>query len=533
MPSAIDSALGTAQLVAAFSGVPVASGVVMLLQSINNTCSQVAVHKAKSAQLAQRCTTLLNMINEHSTAFVGTDIIKNLDELEAVLSSVHQRVQRWTRCGKVERFMKNWKIERDLDKCHADVNVAVECLQLTSPMNIIKMQQQSIDLMRRHQTVMEEGLQQLLITPRDVEHAAQQHEQGGSAARELMKFGQEHLVQIRGKQSVAASSPNFFGEYLFESRESSCPPSPVTTVQNQLEQALLDLHRLTKIPPTIPILNNQVQRANSLPTSWGRHSAVFEGSWLGGKKVALKTLRVVDERDPRSKTLQARFEHEITVWSKLKHENVLTLYGIVTNMGPIHIVSPWQGNDTVLTYRRNNPHVNPLELLRQAAKGLEYLHDNQIVHGHIQCNNLLVSSEGVVTVCDFGLTQVLVDVVGRGTLDMLTTTSAIRWFAPELSNGEEAELTKHTDVFAFGMSILELLTLKPPYSHRKRDVIVMQDLQEGRLPLRPEEPEAIPWMTDGLWATLHGRCWAIQSENRLTIAELSLHLEEVSASLSK
>lgn len=64
-------------------------------------------------------------------------------------------------------------------------------LQLTSPMNIIKMQQQSIDLMRRHQTVMEEGLQQLLITPRDVEHAAQQHEQGGSAARELMKFGQE------------------------------------------------------------------------------------------------------------------------------------------------------------------------------------------------------------------------------------------------------------------------------------------------------------------------------------------------------
>ena len=125
------------------------------------------------------------------------------------------------------------------------------------------------------------------------------------------------------------------------------------------------------------------------------------------------------------------------------------------------------------------------------------------------------------------------DVVGRGTLDILTTTSAIRWFAPELSNGEEAELTKHTDVFAFGMSILELLTLKSPYSHRKRDVIVMQDLQEGRLPLRPEEPEAIPWMTDGLWATLHGRCWAIQSENRLTIAELSLYLEEVSASLSK
>jgi len=126
-----------------------------------------------------------------------------------------------------------------------------------------------------------------------------------------------------------------------------------------------------------------------------------------------------------------------------------------------------------------------------------------------------------------------VDVVGRATLDILTTTSAIRWFAPELSNGEEAELTKHTDIFAFGMSILELLTLKPPYSHRKRDVVVMQDLQERRLPLRPEEPEAMPWMTDDLWATLHDKCWAIQPENRMTIAELSLYLEVVSTSLSK
>jgi len=49
--------------------------------------------------------------------------------------------------------------------------------------------------MRQHQMTMEEGLQQLLITPRDVEQAVQQHEQGGSAARELMKLGQEVIWQ--------------------------------------------------------------------------------------------------------------------------------------------------------------------------------------------------------------------------------------------------------------------------------------------------------------------------------------------------
>ena len=90
---------------------------------------------------------------------------------------------------------------------------------------------------------------------------------------------------MRG-ELLTTSSANVFGKAVVESPESTCPPSPVTlTVQSQLEQALLDLHRLTNIPPTIPILNNQIKKQSSLPTSWGRHSAVFEGSWLGGKKV--------------------------------------------------------------------------------------------------------------------------------------------------------------------------------------------------------------------------------------------------------
>lgn len=45
MPTAIDSTLGALQLAATLSGVPFASGAVMLLQSISATCSQVAVHK--------------------------------------------------------------------------------------------------------------------------------------------------------------------------------------------------------------------------------------------------------------------------------------------------------------------------------------------------------------------------------------------------------------------------------------------------------------------------------------------------------
>lgn len=75
------------------------------------------------------------------------------------------------------------------------------------------------------------------------------------------------------------------GRQVDQSPASSLPPSPITTVQSQIEQALLNLHRLTNIPPTIPILNNQVKVTNWSSVRCGLYSQIYEGRWLGGKKV--------------------------------------------------------------------------------------------------------------------------------------------------------------------------------------------------------------------------------------------------------
>lgn len=49
-----------------------------------------------------------------------------------------------------------------------------------------------------------------------------------------------------------------------------------------------------------------------------------------------------------------RFEAEIRVWDKLDHPNILTFYGIVTNLGQIHMVSPWQESGNVLELVQNS-----------------------------------------------------------------------------------------------------------------------------------------------------------------------------------
>ncbi|KAG0706407.1 kinase-like domain-containing protein [Suillus ampliporus] len=497
----VSPALGVLEVAGAASGVPYAQGAGMALQAINTACNQVAIHKRKSAQLALRCTSLLNLISDHAVGPTCDEMQSSLEDAEFVLHAVRDRIQKWSRYGKVRSFLKSSQIENDLDRCQNDVNAAMERLHVKNPLSVMIMQKQSMDIMKMNHDRIEERLAQLMITPQQVWNAVQQHNSGGQDALDLMRTGQERLIQLRlqSPPEVSQSPDRMLFEGPMVESPTSSRSSSLVTVQTQIQSALTDLRRLTNIPPTLKVLDNQV------------------------KKVALKTLRIITN-PTKAARMTRRYEHEINVWAKLKHDNILIIYGVITNLGPIHIVSAWQENGNVLEYRIKNLDINPLTLLTQAARGIEYLHGSNIVHGNLKCNNMLVSSEGVVCIGDFGHTQVLDEVLGRDALTAYTGSSNVRWNAPELLGGDDVKPTKASDVFAFGMSILELVTKQAPYSHRKRDLTVIMDISDGRLPLRPSEPADVSrWLHDELWKVLN-RCWCYKAEERMSIEEVTICL---------
>ena len=71
---------------------------------------------------------------------------------------------------------------------------------------MLRMQQHSIDMMKQHQVVLTETLQQLLISPREIERAVQQHISGGNAAYELMRLGQEVRFPLPSGTRVLTNS---------------------------------------------------------------------------------------------------------------------------------------------------------------------------------------------------------------------------------------------------------------------------------------------------------------------------------------
>ena len=126
------------------------------------------------------------------------------------------------------------------------------------------------------------------------------------------------------------------------------------------------------------------------------------------------------------------------------------------------------------TYHRGVAHIG-----RQAASALAYAHARGIVHRDIKPSNLLLDTEGVVWVSDFGLARVDEDDLTR-TGDILGT---LRYMAPERFRGRG---DARADLYSLGLTLYELLVLRPAFDSHDR-VALSEQIKN----LEPSRPRSI------------------------------------------
>lgn len=135
---------------------------------------------------------------------------------------------------------------------------------------------------------------------------------------------------------------------------------------------------------------------------------------------------------------------------------------------PLQDVSQSNGSRTDADESHARPPEGPsyvrcvAEFGRQVADALHYAHDRGVLHRDVKPGNLIVDSQGVVWVADFGLAKTVEhDDVSR-TGDVLGT---IRYMAPEQFRGE---YDARSDIYSLGLTLYELLTLRTAYDDKER-----------------------------------------------------------------
>ena len=169
-----------------------------------------------------------------------------------------------------------------------------------------------------------------------------------------------------------------------------------------------------------------------------------------------------------------RFVQEAKAASGLNHPNIITIYEIDQSESTPFIATEFIDGSTLRERMRAQP-MPPAEVLNvaiQVAGALTAAHANGIVHRDIKPENVILRSDGIVKVLDFGLAKL----TGQGSPDCvdgdaptradLKTASGVvmgtaTYMSPEQARGHQVDA--RTDIFSLGVVIYELLTGRLPF----------------------------------------------------------------------
>ncbi|KAF8517257.1 kinase-like domain-containing protein [Hysterangium stoloniferum] len=253
-------------------------------------------------------------------------------------------------------------------------------------------------------------------------------------------------------------------------------------------------------------LDGRITQRSTHSVAGGGYANTWTGK-LGDTKVAIKILRFSSKGVKiRHDKLMRRAWREYLAWSSLSHPNILNL-----------LITPWMSHEMLVSYIASNLDINRIHLDRikvimitGISSALVFLHRHNppIVHGDISAGNILVSDKGIPSLTDFGLSRFVDD------MERLSTSSnvagSLRWMAPELLHNENA--SRQNDVWAFGMTILENISEKPPYCEITSDPAVIMNITQGKIPPRPEL-SAAHLLSDDIW-DIYEEFWTIDAHER-------------------
>ncbi|XP_026221031.1 interleukin-1 receptor-associated kinase 4 [Anabas testudineus] len=205
----------------------------------------------------------------------------------------------------------------------------------------------------------------------------------------------------------------------------------------------------------------------------GGFGTVYRGL-LNDTPVAVKKLNSMD--DISLDELQVQFNQEIQTLKVLKHENLVDMVGFSCDGQHPCLVYAFMANGSLLDRLACKDDTPPLcwrqrcLIAEGTARGLEYLHCNHHIHRDVKSANILLDDQFVAKISDFGLTRASAKQTSTTMMtERIVGTRA--YMAPEALRGE---ITPKSDVFSFGVVLLEILSGLPPADENREPQFLME-----------------------------------------------------------
>ncbi len=207
-----------------------------------------------------------------------------------------------------------------------------------------------------------------------------------------------------------------------------------------------------------------------------------------GRVCAVKVLPKAFARDP---SFVERFRREGRAAAAMNHPNVIQVFDVGEDKGYSYIVMEYVQGETLGERLRRGGALPPdaaLGLLKQTAVALGAAHALGIVHRDIKPGNILIATDGVAKVADFGLAK-------RSGVDIDVTAPGSRlgtpmYMSPEVAQGQPADA--RSDLYSLGATFYYALTGSYPFDAPSAAAVVAKVLNDEPPPLDTAAPHVPP-----------------------------------------
>ncbi|GAB1314056.1 Protein kinase of the Mitotic Exit Network [Madurella fahalii] len=189
----------------------------------------------------------------------------------------------------------------------------------------------------------------------------------------------------------------------------------------------------------------------------GAFGSVYKAfNWGTGEAVAVKQIKLVDVPKSELRMIEA----EIDLLKNLHHDNIVKYIGFVKTVDCLNIILEYCENGSLHSICKaygKFPENLVGVYMTQVLQGLQYLHDQGVIHRDIKGANILTTKDGTVKLADFGVSTSTL----AGPDKEAQVVGTPYWMAPEIIQLSGA--TSASDIWSVGCTVIELLQGKPPY----------------------------------------------------------------------
>jgi serine/threonine-protein kinase len=226
----------------------------------------------------------------------------------------------------------------------------------------------------------------------------------------------------------------------------------------------------------------------------GAMGVVFHGfDPVIGRDVAVKTLRLSEAGTGLSREeLVGRFQTEARAAGLLAHPNIVVIFDAGEEDGLFYITMEFvegRSLQSVIDARQPFPVPRVLKLMEQVCSALDFAHQHNVVHRDIKPANLMLTSDDVVKITDFGTAKIL----QFGTAQTAHVMGTPSYMSPEQVKGKPVD--GRSDIFSMGVILYELMTGEKPFPGQNITTVIYKIINEQPIPPRSLDSSIHPGLS--------------------------------------